>query len=113
MAAATLTLLLLTMTGQAVTLRSDKPFVTSEDSAQVELTVLDGSGKPVRDAQVSLSANIGSVTQPVPSQDGTFRATYQPPSQEGPQVALLHATVTQGTRSTGAWLARRSKKRMI
>ncbi|WP_224242845.1 hypothetical protein [Hyalangium gracile] len=97
--------MVLTLTGQAVALRSDKPFVTSEDSAQVEVSVLDDSGRPLRDAQVSLTVNIGSLTEPVPSQDGTFTATYKPPSQEGPQVALLHATVRQGARSSGAWLA--------
>ncbi len=97
--------MLLTLTGQAVALRSDKPFVTSEDSAQLELSVLDGSGHPLRDAQVSLTVNVGAVTEPNPSQDGTFHATYRPPSQEGAQVALFHATVKQGASSSGAWLA--------
>lgn len=105
MAAATLTLLLLTFTGQAVALRSDKPFVTAEDSAQIELSVLDAAGRPLRDAQVSLSVNVGTVTEPAPTPDGTFHATYQPGSQEGSQVALFHATVKQGASSSGAWLA--------
>src|SRR4051794_15014375 len=105
MAAATLTLMLLTLTGQAVALRSDKPFVTSEDSAQLELSVLDGSGRPLREAQVSLSVNLGSVTEPAATPDGTFHATYRPASQEGPQVALFHATVKQGANTFGAWLA--------
>ncbi|WP_407736013.1 hypothetical protein [Hyalangium sp.] len=93
------------MTGQAVALRSDKPFVTSEDSAQLELSVLDDSGRPLRDAQVSLSVNIGAVTEPAPTPDGTFHATYRPGSQEGAQVALFHATVKRGASSSGAWLA--------
>jgi hypothetical protein len=105
MAAATLTLLVLTLTGQTVALRSDKPFVTSGESVRIELSALDESGRPVRDAQVSLSVNVGSVTEPVASQDGTFTATFQPPTQEGPQVALFHATVKQGPRSSRAWLA--------
>ncbi|PTL75763.1 hypothetical protein [Vitiosangium sp. GDMCC 1.1324] len=105
MAAATLTLLVLTLTGQAVALRSDKPFVTSEDSAQLELRVLDEAGRPLSDARVSLSVNAGSVTEPAPAQDGTFHATYRPPSQQGPLVALFHATVKRGASSSGAWLA--------
>jgi len=105
MAAATLTLLVLTLTGQTVALRSDKPFVTTEESARIELSALDDSGRPLRDAQVSLTVNVGSLTEPVPTQDGTFTATFQPPSQEGPQVALFHATVKQGSRDARAWLA--------
>ncbi|MFE8598198.1 hypothetical protein [Archangium violaceum] len=93
------------MTGQAVALRSDKPFVTSEDTARLELSVLDEAGHPLSDAQVSLSVNTGSVTEPTPARDGTFHATYQPPSRQGPLVALFHATVKRGTRSSGAWLA--------
>src|SRR5262249_36386208 len=34
-----------------------------------------------------------------------FHATYRPPSQQGPQVALFHATVKRGASSSGAWLA--------
>jgi len=105
MAAATLTLLVLTLTGQTVALRSDKPFVTAEESAKIELSALDDSGRPLRDAQVSLTVNVGSITEPVPTQDGTFTATFQPPSQEGPQVALFHATVKQGSREARTWLA--------
>lgn len=105
MAAATLTLLVLTLTGQTVALRSDKPFVTTEESARIELSALDDSGRPLRDAQVSLTVNVGSLTAPVPTQDGTFTATFQPPTQEGPQVALFHATVKQGSRDARAWLA--------
>jgi hypothetical protein len=105
MAAATLTLMVLTLTGQAVALRSDKPFVASQDSAQVELSVLDDAGRPLRDAQVELTVNVGSVTEPTPTPDGSFSATYRPPSQEGPQVALIHATVKRGASSSGAWLA--------
>jgi hypothetical protein len=97
--------MLLTLTGQAVALRSDKPFVTTEDSAQVEIRVLDDSGRPVRGAQVSLTVNTGSVSEPVAASDGTFRATYQPSSQPGAQVALFHAMVKQGAQSSGAWLA--------
>ncbi|HEX5749113.1 MAG TPA: hypothetical protein VFZ09_22920 [Archangium sp.] len=91
--------------GQAVALRSDKPFVTSEGSAQLELSVLDEAGHPLSDAQVSLSVNAGSVTEPAPARDGTFRATYRPPSRQGPGVALFHATVKRGTHKSGAWLA--------
>lgn len=105
MAAATLTLLVLTLTGQTVALRSDKPFVTSEESVKIELSAVDGSGRPLRDVQVSLTVNAGSITEPVPTQDGTFTATFKAPEQEGPQVALFHAMVKQGTRSSSAWLA--------
>lgn len=105
MAAVTLTLLVLTLTGQTVALRSDKPFVTTEESAKIELSALDDSGRPLRDAQVSLTVNVGSITEPVPTQDGTFTATFQPPAQEGPQVALFHAAVKQGSREARAWLA--------
>jgi len=105
MAAATLTLLVLTLTGQTVALRSDKSFVTSGGSARIELSALDDSGRPLRDAQVSLTVNVGSVTEPLPAEDGTFSATYRPAEQEGPQVALLHATVKRGASSSRAWLA--------
>jgi hypothetical protein len=105
MAAATLTLLVLTLTGQAVALRSDKSFITGEDSARIELSVLDDAGRPLRDAQVSLTVNVGSVTEPVPAEDGTFTATYRPAEQEGPEVALFHATVKRGASSSRAWFA--------
>lgn len=105
MAAATLTLVVLTLTGQAVALRSDKPSVTSQDSARIEIQALDAAGRPLRDAQVSLTVNVGSVTEPVSTQEGTFSATYRPPTQEGPQVALFHATLKQGGTSSGAWLS--------
>lgn len=105
MVAAPLTLLVLTLTGQAVALRSDKAFVTSGESARIELSALDDAGQPVRDVQVSLTVNLGSVTEPVAAADGTFRATYQPAVVEGAQVALFHATVKRGASSSGAWLA--------
>src|SRR5690242_6222557 len=105
MAAATLTLLVLTLTGQTVALRSDKPFVTTGESAKIELSALDDSGRPLRDAQVTLTVNVGSLTEPVPTQDGTLTATFHPPTQEGPQVALLHAMVKRGSRDAQAWLA--------
>jgi hypothetical protein len=105
MAVATLTLVVLTVTGQVVALRSDKPFVTAEDSARIELQALDAQGRPLRDAQVSLSVNVGSVTEPAASQDGTFTATYRPAAEEGAQVALFHATLKQGDARSGAWLA--------
>ncbi|MBN1208196.1 MAG: hypothetical protein JXB05_25260 [Myxococcaceae bacterium] len=105
MAVATLTLVVLTVTGQVVALRSDKPSVAAEDSARIEIRALDGEGRPLRDAQVSLTVNVGSVTEPTPLEDGTFSATYRPPAQEGPQVALFHATLKQGGASAGAWLS--------
>ncbi|HYH98150.1 hypothetical protein [Hyalangium sp.] len=105
MAAATLTLLVLTLTGQTAALHSDKAFVTSEDSAQIELSALDESGRPLPDAQVSLTVNVGAVTEPLLTQDGTFSATYRPPKQEGAQVALFHATAKSGAFSSRAWLA--------
>jgi hypothetical protein len=105
MVAAPLTLLVLTLTGQAVALRSDKAFVTSGESARIEVSALDDAGKPLRDVQVSLTVNAGSVSEPAAAEDGTFRATYKPAEQEGPQVALFHATVKRGDKSSGAWLA--------
>jgi hypothetical protein len=106
MAAATLTLMVLTLTGQVVALRSDKPFVSAQDSARIELRVLDDAGRPLRDAHVSLTVNVGTVTEPTPTQEGVFIATYQPPTQEGPQVALFHAAVKRGAvAGPGAWLS--------
>lgn len=105
MVAAPLTLLVLTLTGQAVALHSDKAFVTSGESARIEVSTLDDSGKPVREVQVSLTVNTGSISEPVLAEDGTFRATYQPAAVEGAQVALFHATVKRGASSSGAWLA--------
>jgi hypothetical protein len=105
MAAATLTLLVLTLTGQTVELRSDKPSVSAGDSARIELSANDGSGQPLRDIQVSLTVNTGAVSEALLAEDGTFRATYRPAEQEGPQVALFHATVKRGASSSQAWLA--------
>jgi hypothetical protein len=105
MAASTLTLLVLTLTGQVVELRSDKPSVTPQESARIEVRVLDGAGRPVRDAEVSLTVNVGSLTEPAPTEDGWLSATYQPPTQEEPQVAVLHAAVRQGSASSGGWLS--------
>jgi hypothetical protein len=98
--------MVLTLSGQTVALRSDKPFVTSRESARIELRVLDDNGRPLRGARVSLSVNVGSVTEPVASKDGALVATYRPPAQEGAQVALFHAVVKSGVSAglTG-WLS--------
>ncbi|MDY7232559.1 hypothetical protein [Hyalangium rubrum] len=94
------------MTGQTVALRSDKPFVTSRESARIELRVLDETGRPVRGARVSLTVNVGSVTEPVATREGPLVATYRPATQEGAQVALFHATVKSGPASgSGGWLS--------
>jgi hypothetical protein len=105
MSAAPLTLLVLALAGQVVELRSEKPFVTAEESARLEVLVRDDSGQPVRDANVVLKVNVGSVTQPVLEDDGVWRATWQPPAGEGPQVALFHAAVEQGTSRSVRWLS--------
>jgi hypothetical protein len=97
--------MVLTLTGQVVELRSDKPSVTAPTSARIEVRVLDDAGRPVSDASVTLTVNVGSVTEPAPTGDGAFSATYQPPSQEGPQVAIFHAAVKQGAARAGGWLA--------
>jgi hypothetical protein len=88
--------MVLTLTGQTVALRSDRPFVTSRESARIELRVLDDTGRPLRGGRVSLSVNVGSVTEPVATRDGAFIATYRAASQEGAQVALFHAVVKSG-----------------
>jgi hypothetical protein len=106
MPAAALTLLALTLTGQTVALRSDKPFVTSRESARIELRVLDDTGRPLRGGRVSLSVNVGSVSEPVASKDGALVATYRAPAQEGAQVALFHAVVKSGPQAgTIGWLS--------
>ncbi len=106
MSAAALTLLALTLTGQTVALRSDKPFVTSRESARIELRVLDDAGRPLKGARVSLSVNVGSVSEPVASKDGALTATYRPPAQEGAQVALFHAVVKSGAQAGSlGWLS--------
>ncbi len=105
MAAAPLTLVLLAVTGQVAALSSDKPFVTAEDTARVDLRVVDEAGSPVRDAAVTLTVNVGTLTEPVLTPEGVFTATYQPPSEEGAQVALLHAWVRRGEALTSTWLA--------
>jgi hypothetical protein len=98
--------MVLTLTGQTVALRSDKPFVSSRESARIELRVLDGEGRPLRGARVALSVNVGSVSEPVASRDGALVATYRAPAQDGAQVALFHAVVKSGV-SAGSvgWLS--------
>jgi hypothetical protein len=106
MSAAALTLMVLTLTGQTVALRSDKPFVTARESARIELRVLDEAGRPIRGARVALTVNVGTVTEPVATKDGALVATYRPGTQEGPQVALFHASVKSGVSAgTGGWLS--------
>lgn len=95
MSAATLTLMVL-LAGHTVELRSETPFATPRDSVRVQLRVLDEAGRPLRDANVSLTVNVGSVTEPTATRDGALAATYRPPTQEGPQVALFHAVVRSG-----------------
>ncbi|HEX8699560.1 MAG TPA: hypothetical protein VF815_12030 [Myxococcaceae bacterium] len=98
--------MVLTLSGQTVALRSDKPFVTSRESARIELRVLDDTGRPLRGARLSLSVNVGSVSEPVASRDGVLTATYRAPSQEGPQVALFHAVVKSGAQAgTVGWFS--------
>lgn len=106
MSAVTLTLLLLTLTGQTVELRSDKPSVAPGGSARLELRVLDEAGRPLRDARVSLTVDLGTLTEPVATREGVLVATWRAPAQGGPQVALLHAVVTSGAAAgTAGWLA--------
>jgi hypothetical protein len=105
MAAATLTLLVLTLTGQVVELRADKPFLDSTESARLEVRVRDAEGRPARDASVMLSVNVGSVTAPVLEEEGVFRATWRPPGGEEPQVAVFHARVERGGSRSVGWLA--------
>lgn len=105
MSIATLSLLALTLTGQVVELRSDRAFVTGQDRARIEIAVVDGAGRPVRDASVLLTVNVGSITEPVAEGEGRFRATYQPPAGEAAQVALFHAAVKRGAEHTSGWLS--------
>ena len=98
--------MVLTLTGQTVALRSDKPSVSSRESARIELRVVDDTGRPLRAGRVSLSVNVGSVTEPVASKDGVLVATYRAPTQEEAQVALFHAVVKSGASAGSAgWLS--------
>src|SRR3712207_6593416 len=106
MSAATLTLMVLALAGHTVELRSETPFARPRDSVRIQLQVLDEAGRPLRDASVSLTVNVGSVTEPTVTREGALTATYRPPAQEGPQVALFHAVVRSGAAAGSVgWLA--------
>ncbi|MFY0564204.1 hypothetical protein ACN28E_10165 [Archangium lansingense] len=98
--------MVLALAGHTVELRSETPFATPRDSVRIQLQVLDEAGRPLRDASVSLTVNVGSVTEPTATQEGALAATYRPPAQEGPQVALFHAVVRSGAAAGSVgWLA--------
>lgn len=53
--------------------------------------------KPPTTGVVRLTVNVGSISQPSAAADGLWRATYTPPREAFPQVAILAATDAQGS----------------
>jgi hypothetical protein len=57
-------------------------------SAEVRITVRDPAGRPAR-APLRLGASVGKISAPVESAPGDYRATFTPPDEKFPQVAIL------------------------
>jgi hypothetical protein len=59
-------------------------------SATVRVAVRDAGGRPAR-APLRLGASVGRVSRPVETAPGEYQATYTPPEERFPQVAILAA----------------------
>jgi hypothetical protein len=99
--ALTLCLALLLGAAGGVSLRSEPAQVLlgSHATAQLEIEVGAPGGAPPR-----LSANVGSVGPVQPAGPGRYRATYSPPPERFPQVAILLAEIDHPTGTRRAWL---------
>jgi len=85
----------------SLSLRADPPRLLLSGAAAAEISV---AGAP-DGARVELWASAGTVGEPRRGPDGTYRATYRAPRERFPRVALLLATVREGTGEERAWLA--------
>ena len=85
----------------SLSLRADPPRLVLSGPASAEISL---AGAP-DGARVELWTSAGALTEPRRAPDGTFRATYRPPRQRFPRVALLLATVRTNGAQERAWLA--------
>jgi hypothetical protein len=87
----------------SVALHADQPRVVLGQHARVELQI-DARGAPP-DATLELWTSAGRLSEPRRESAEIFRATYFPPPEHFPRVALLLATVRSGGTRERGWLA--------
>ena len=96
-----------TLLALSVTLSADPGALTlgKESTARIEVRVSGLFGRALPNARVSLTTNLGSVSDPQPAGGGAFTATFTPPRSRAPAVALLAADAeVDGDHALG-WLA--------
>lgn len=78
-----------------------RPLVTgSGERAVVTVRMLDAAGAPVRDEQVSLSADSGTMSPGTARPDGAVQAVYTPPPGSLSRTVTITATTSSGTVDT-------------
>jgi hypothetical protein len=76
-----------------------------QESSRIELMVLDGQGRPAKDAQVDLTTNVGTLSPVQAFPGGVFRSVFKAPAKGDPDIALIHAAVRRAGAMSGAWLS--------
>ncbi len=88
----------------ALPLEAKPAFAVAATDAPVELFVRvpAAAGRSDDQVQLKLTTNVGAISRPQRVGPETFKATFTPPAERFPQVALVHAVAEVGTaRETG------------
>jgi hypothetical protein len=96
-----------TLLAIAVNVTADPSSLTlgKDTSGKIAVRVTGAFGHSVKNANVTLSTNLGTVSNVDAAGDGTFTARYTPPKSRAPAVALLAADAeVDGDHAVG-WLA--------
>ena len=72
-------------------------------TAQIEVLALGPADAPLPDAKVSIEASLGQVSKVEALGGGRFRATFTPPPEHHPLVALFEVRIEARGKVTRAW----------
>jgi hypothetical protein len=102
-----LAIALSTLLAISVTLSADPGTLTlgKDGGARIEVRVTGLFGRPLPEAKVSLSTNVGAVGDLQPARDGAFTAAFTPPRSRAPVVALIAAAAEADGDYALGWLA--------
>src|SRR5438477_381352 len=91
----------------AVTVTAEPSSLTlgKDTGGKIAIRVTGAFGRAVSGASVTLTTNVGSVSDVEPAGDGGFSARYTPPKSRAPAVALLAADAEAGGDHAIGWLA--------
>ena len=96
-----------TLLAISVTLSADPGTLTlgKDGGTRIEVRVRGLFGRTLPGAKVSLSTNVGAVSDLEPAGDGAFIAAFTPPRSRAPVVALIGADVEVDGEHALGWLA--------